>query len=72
VKLPAALLEFKIDSAVAYTISKGRMPKDVHELREWLREFASYETKLAENILDAYKEHMSVCTRHMIIRKGEL
>lgn len=59
-------LELKIDSAVMYTIHKGRMPNDVHELREWLREYAEFGGKRAEALLQSYKEHMDVCTRPVL------
>jgi len=61
------MLQFKIDSAVSYTVHKGRMPKDVHELREWLREFAEWEGKRADAVTEAYKEHMNTCIRPQII-----
>jgi len=51
------MLEFKMDAAQMYTIHKGRMPHDVHELREWLREFADLESKRADLTLRAYEQH---------------
>lgn len=60
-------LRIVIDKATAYTISKGRMPKDVHELREWLREFAEFEMKCYEAVETAYREHLNSCTRPIIV-----
>ena len=54
------------DAASMYTTSKGRMPWNVHELREWLREFAEFETKHLQSIADAYFEHVSQCNRPMV------
>ena len=59
---------FNLDAAAAYTIHKGRMPKDVHELREWLREFSEHETKRFEIALQIYREHLEVCNRPMLIQ----
>jgi hypothetical protein len=60
-------MEVTIDKATAYTIHKGHMPKDVHELREWLREFVELESKFNEALMDAYKAHMTTCNRPLIM-----
>jgi len=60
--------ELSIDRAAMFTNSKGRMPWDVHELREWLREFAEFETKCLEATEAAYKEHMATCNQAIIIQ----
>jgi hypothetical protein len=62
------VLRWQLDAARAYTISKGRMPKDVHELREWLREFAEFETKRLDAAMKAYEDHMAVCNRPLLIQ----
>jgi hypothetical protein len=64
------MLELKMDVAQMYTIHKGRMPHDVHELREWLREFADLESKRADLTLRAYEQHMAVCNRPWLIQGG--
>lgn len=61
------MLELRVDKAKMYTIHKGRMPKDVHELREWLREFAELESKFNEALMKAYKAHMETCNRPIIM-----
>jgi hypothetical protein len=60
-------LNIAIDKAIAYTIHKGRMPHDVHELREWLREYAEMENKFNEALMEAYKDHMKLCNRPVIM-----
>jgi hypothetical protein len=62
-------LKFRIDTAVMFTNSKGRMPWDVHELREWLREYAWAETQRAEKAMELYTEHLNICTIPNVIAR---
>lgn len=61
------IMELRIDAAQAYVIHKGRMPRDVHELKEWLREFAKYESDRAERMEQVMREHMNVCNRPLSV-----
>lgn len=54
-------LTFRIDSACVYTRHKGRMPRDVHELREWLREYSEFENKRLQSIANGYADHLKIC-----------
>lgn len=62
------MLRIEINPARAYVIHKGRLPKDANELMEWLNEFAEWENKRSDAIMRAYKEHMEICQRPMIIQ----
>ena len=61
------MMKLIIDMAVVFTNAKNRMPKDVHELREWLREFAEVETKHAEKAMEIYEEHLGMCSRPIVL-----
>ena len=54
-----AMMRLQFDYAWMFTNAKGRMPRDVHELREWLREFAKYETERADSTMKAYEDHVA-------------
>lgn len=66
------ILKLALDPAKMYVVSKGRLPKDAKELVEWLNEFADFETKRCDSVIQAYQDHMNVCNRPIIIKKGEL
>lgn len=63
-----AILKFSINPARVYVTSKGRLPKDATELMEWLNEFADFETRRCDAILQVYQEHMNLCTQPIIYR----
>ena len=65
---PMRTMELRIDKATAYTISKGRMPWDVFELRDWLREYAAFEVESTRRAIEAYEQHMAVCNRPIMIQ----
>ena len=66
------MLEFKIDRTKAYVIHKGRLPKDAGELYEWLNEFTEITQRHLDLIEQAYKEHLAICVRPVIITKDGL
>lgn len=61
------ILRIVMDHAISFTLHKNRMPKDVHELRDWLREFAEWEHAINQNLLNAFHEHMSTCTHPVFL-----
>lgn len=56
-------VDLSLDYAAQFTRMKGHMPWDVHQLREWLRQFAEVETRRADLMMDALKEHLNVCSQ---------
>jgi hypothetical protein len=60
-----------IDYAMMFTNAKGRMPRDVFELREWLREFAKYETDRADLTMKAYEDFVATVPMPSVVIVGE-
>lgn len=70
-RIGALTMQAQFDYAWQYTNAKGRMPQDVHELREWLREFAKSETQRADLTMKAYKDFVACTPMHPIVIVGE-
>ena len=64
------MMRLQFDYAWMFTNAKGRMPRDVHELREWLREFAKYETERADITMKAYEDHVARTPNYPTLMPG--
>jgi len=54
-------LQMSYDTARIFMNHKGRMPDDVFEMCEWLREYAAHEMAFADRAMNALQEHMQCC-----------